>query len=107
MTTDRENHTGWKYIEVVFVSPGVPHPQWREALGKQRMGETRSTHRFLQLIDLINRRQWDDRSIHGTYFWRDGNWHLASESLLVGLNLRCREVLPGDIEVMDLSDEPA
>lgn len=95
----------WKYVEAVFVPPGIPHPLWRDPFGKQLHGEPRSTPRFLQIINVIRLRQWDDQSVHGTYEWRDGCWRLLGESTIAGLTVHCPDELAPDVRIID-TDAP-
>lgn len=90
----------WKYIEAVFVPPGKPHPQWCLPIGKQLVGEHRSTPGFLVILRAIRKRQWEDQSVNGTYSWQDGGWRLVSETTIVDLDLSCPASLPADIDVV-------
>lgn len=98
-------HETWKFIEAVFVPPGVPHPQWRLPIGKQLIGAHRSTTGFMRVISLLRKRQWEDQSVNGTYQWGVDRWVLVSETDIKGLDLRCPESLPGDIEVVPTEDD--
>lgn len=91
----------WKYIEAVFVAPGVPHHQWRTPIGKQLLRERSSTPRFIHALRAISSRQWEDRSVHGTYAWNLDHWELLTESWCEGSALHCPETLPGDVDVID------
>lgn len=91
----------WKYIEAVFVAPGVRHHIWKDAIGKQLLTERSSTPRFMHALRAICLRQWEDQSVHGTYGWNVDHWELVMESQCGGAALHCPETLPGDIEVID------
>src|SRR5512138_462537 len=91
----------WKYIEAVFIAPGVRHHIWKDALGKQLLTERSSTPRFFHALCAISSRQWEDRLVHGTYGWDVDHWELLTECRCEESALHCPETLPGDIEVID------
>lgn len=95
----------WKYIEAVFVGPNIPHPLWKDPIGKQLLAETRSTPRFVHVIEALRLRQWEDQAVNGTYSWAGDHWKLESETDLVDNPLRCPEILPGDVDVLDTASE--
>lgn len=91
----------WKHIEVVFIGPGIRHPIWKTAIGRRLLKERTDTPRFINALRAIRARQWEDRSVSGTYQWESDHWECLSESRVYELDLHCPEVLPGDIEIID------
>lgn len=79
------------------------HPLWPTPIGKQRVGEPRSTKGFLGVIRLVNERlKRGDNIISGTYEWQTDHWQCLTE---IGLSdfpdCVCPVQLPGDIEITD------
>ncbi len=107
----------WKRIAAVYVSPGVPHPIWREPIGQQRVGESTSCLGYLRALRAIEKRQCDDLSSIGFYSFSevDGLWvyETSIDSFADDIDSRsrrpwswCPPSLLGSITVLDPGGPP-